>query len=92
MDLQTLLRQVHDDQTLLRFARALMADKTAHPADGTDWQNDTVEGFLESAIAWAETVTSGSAKACSRPIRGSSSRFSCTAARSTNDRDLLSSL
>lgn len=54
MDLQTLLHQVHDDQTFLRFARALMADKTAHPSDRTEWQNDTVEEFLESAIAWAE--------------------------------------
>jgi len=54
VDLQTLLHQVHDDQTFLRFARALMADKTAHSSESTEWQNDTVEGFLESAIAWAE--------------------------------------
>lgn len=54
MDLQPLLHQVHDPQTFLRFARALMADKTACSSDDTDWQNVTVEGFLESAIAWAE--------------------------------------
>ncbi|MDZ5602036.1 hypothetical protein SJI00_04475 [Pseudomonas sp. RP23018S] len=54
MDLQALLHQVHDDQTFLHFARALMADKTACPAGGADWQNHRVEAFLESAIAWAE--------------------------------------
>jgi len=54
VELHDLLDQVNDDQTFLCFARALMADRAATSPDGMDWQNNTIEGFLESAIAWAE--------------------------------------
>lgn len=53
MELHDLLDQVNDDQTFLRFARALMTDRATSP-DDTGWQNNTIVGFLESAIAWAE--------------------------------------
>ncbi|XVN15726.1 hypothetical protein QZH46_07060 [Pseudomonas corrugata] len=55
MELHDLLDQVNDSQTFLRFARALMADC----ADSMDWENNTIEGFLESAIAWAESSDFG---------------------------------
>lgn len=59
MELHDLLKQVHDDQTFLRFSRALMADRAATPPDSVNWQNNTIEGFLESAIAWAEVSDFG---------------------------------
>lgn len=54
VELHNLLDQVNDDQTFLRFARALMADKATTSPDAMDWQNNTIEEFLESAIAWVE--------------------------------------
>jgi hypothetical protein len=60
VELHDLLDLVNDDQTFLRFARALMADRAATASeDSTDWENNTIEGFLESAIAWAETSDFG---------------------------------
>ena len=57
---------VTDAASLLAFARALAADRTASVArervapsspygpDAGGWENTTIEAFLESAIAWAE--------------------------------------
>ena len=59
MDLSYLLDQVNDDKSFLRFAHALMTDRAAASADSTDWENDTIDGFLESAVAWAETSDFG---------------------------------
>lgn len=59
MELHDLLDQVNDNQTFLRFARALMADSAAASSDDRGWQNNTIEGFLESAIAWAEASDFG---------------------------------
>lgn len=59
MDPDDLLEEVNDDQSFLRFAHALMADKAAASADSTDWENDTIDGFLESAVAWAESSDFG---------------------------------
>ncbi|HCT05655.1 MAG TPA: hypothetical protein DIW86_09865 [Pseudomonas sp.] len=54
MELHDLLDQVNDPQSFLQFANALMADRAETPPSGEDWQNTTIEGFLESAIAWAQ--------------------------------------
>lgn len=59
MERYDLLKQANDDQTVLRFCRALMADRAAIPPDSVDWQNTTIEGFLESAIAWAQACDFG---------------------------------
>lgn len=59
MDLHDLLDQVDDGQTFLRFARALAEDRAAASPEGTDWQNDTIESFLECAVAWAEASDFG---------------------------------
>ena len=61
-----LLDAVCDRETFLAFVRALAADRLddvrAHEAapaspDGSgDWQNVTIEDFLESAASWADDV------------------------------------
>lgn len=65
MEPDDLLDQVNDNQTFLRFARELMADRAASPVAtawqnvGTYWQNDTIEDFLAGAIGWAEDTNFG---------------------------------
>lgn len=53
-----LLDEVNDDQTFLQFARALMEDG-AVATEENGWQNSTISGFLDSAIAWAEASDFG---------------------------------
>lgn len=66
MKLTDYLDRVEDQESFLVFAKALMADKEderhkekaeklnpySHGWNG--WENNTIEGYLESAIAWAE--------------------------------------
>jgi len=59
MDPYDFLDQVNDGQTFLRFARALAEDRAAALPEGTDWQNNTIESFLECAVAWAESSDFG---------------------------------
>ncbi|MBS7600567.1 hypothetical protein BV82_10745 [Pseudomonas donghuensis] len=51
VELHEHLDQVRDAETFLRFARALAADKST----SIDWENTTIEAFLEGAISWAES-------------------------------------
>ena len=65
MKLHEYLEQVTDQDSFLEFARALMADKAdedrkerEHPSNPyshgwNGWENNTIVGFLDSAIAWA---------------------------------------
>lgn len=50
MDLHEQLAEVMDATTFLAFVHALAADKRAN----NDWENTSVEAFLDAAIAWAE--------------------------------------
>lgn len=59
MELHDLLDQVNDTQSFLQFANALMADRVATPPHSEDWQNTTIDGFLEGAIAWAQASDFG---------------------------------
>ncbi len=73
MKLESYLDKVVDEKSFLEFARALQADKEdedhrekenpsspyAHGLNG--WENTTIDGFLESAIAWAEDSKFGQA-------------------------------
>mgnify|MGYP003141281635 CR=1 FL=1 len=73
MELESYLDKVIDEASFLEFARALQADKAdedrsekknpsnpySHGCNG--WQNTTIEGFLESAAAWAEDCAFGEA-------------------------------
>lgn len=66
IDLHLLLEQVCDERSFLIFLKALMDDRidelekekinpsSPYGAGANGWENDTIEGFLESAIAWAE--------------------------------------
>ncbi len=65
-ELHELLDDVKDEKSFLNFAKALQADKEdevrkekqsppspySHGLNG--WENSNIEGFLESAIAFAE--------------------------------------
>lgn len=66
MDLDELLEKVEDQESFLAFAKALQADKEdeakkeqltpSNPySHGLNrWENSSIEGFLESAIAFTE--------------------------------------
>ena len=66
MELESYLDNVIDENSFLVFAKALQADKEdesrkekANPANSyshghNGWENSTIDGFLESAIAWAK--------------------------------------
>lgn len=56
-----LLENVKDEKTFLLFVKALITDREPHedkPSDEVgfteDWANNSISGFLESAVAWAE--------------------------------------
>ncbi|GMA99566.1 hypothetical protein [Pelosinus sp. IPA-1] len=69
--LHLLVDQVHDEKTFLIFLKALMDGRidevekekislsSPYGAGANGWQNDTIEGFLEAAIAWAEDSKRG---------------------------------
>ncbi len=71
MELDELLKSVTDEASLLRFISALREDRLAEDAaqqtSGIDacgrgpqgWENHTIEGFLEAALAWAESTNFG---------------------------------
>ena len=73
MKLESYLDKVIDEASFLEFARALQADKAdedhkeekkpsnpySHGSNG--WQNATIDGFLGSAVAWAEDGNFGEA-------------------------------
>lgn len=50
MDLDQALQRVVDERSFLAFVQALSADRR----QATDWQNDCIEDFLDSAHAWAD--------------------------------------
>ncbi|QIL90507.1 hypothetical protein GNX18_12625 [Microbulbifer sp. SH-1] len=66
VDLFSLAEKVHDEETFVEFLRELMRDRekeialeiespsSPYGAGALGWQNITIEGFLESAIAWSE--------------------------------------
>ena len=56
-----LLEKVKDEQSFLNFARALQMDRESREGKAIDefgfsddWANNSISGFLEGAIAWAE--------------------------------------
>ena len=71
------LDRVHDEQSFLAFARALLADRfdalakeqapRPYGAGGPNgWENATIEDFLEGAIAWAEASNLGLSQGLTR--------------------------
>lgn len=66
VDLFLLAERVHDEETFVEFLRELMKDReeeialetespsSPYEAGALGWQNTTIEGFLESAVAWSE--------------------------------------
>lgn len=70
-DLWTELEHVCDEISFIKFLEVLAADRKdaaireksgLPPSDGTgtsDWQNGTIENFLECAAAWASSSIDG---------------------------------
>ena len=73
MELESYLDKVTDESSFLEFAKALQADREdevrkelKEPSDPygqghNGWENSTIDGFLESAVAWAEDGAFGKA-------------------------------
>jgi len=71
MSLIDKLEQVRDRDSFFAFVRALIEDREdelakekitpTHPysAGANGWENKTIEAFLESALAWAESTSMG---------------------------------
>jgi hypothetical protein len=71
MELHEQIEHVTDQQSFLAFARALTQDRIAavsaeakadsspYGQDAGDWENVSIESFLEAAIAWAEDSNFG---------------------------------
>jgi hypothetical protein len=69
--LSDLLEQVNDRESFFTFVRSLVRDRRAavgargatavqiQPLDPSDWENDTIEDYLEAALAWAEDSNMG---------------------------------
>ena len=57
MTLIELLDKVDDEKSFSIFVGALISDFQKSPGE---WQNSTIETFLESALAWAEASDFGS--------------------------------
>jgi len=47
------LPHVTDQQAFIAFVRMLQAER-ADPQTRAEWENDTIEAYLEAAAAWAE--------------------------------------
>jgi hypothetical protein len=70
-ELQCILNEVFDERSLLKFVRALVADRmksleqeketpsSPYGPDAGGSENTTIEGFLKAAAAWAETTKFG---------------------------------
>ena len=73
MKLEEYLDKVEDEISFLDFVRALQVDKEDEQRKENDnpsnpynhgwngWENSTIEGFLESAVAWAQDSDFGRA-------------------------------
>ena len=69
--LSDLLEQVHDRESFFTFVRSLVHDRRAavhargvaaagtHALDRHEWENETIEAYLEAALAWAEDSNMG---------------------------------
>ena len=55
MDVKTLQKQVEDRESFFAFVQALIIDCEATH----NWENTTIEAFLESALAWAKDSNMG---------------------------------
>ncbi|MFN8480117.1 MAG: hypothetical protein U0074_20035 [Kouleothrix sp.] len=47
------LPQVSDQRSFIAFVRMLQAER-ADPQTRAEWENETIEAYLEAAAAWAE--------------------------------------
>ncbi len=50
-----LLEEVKDEKSFLLFVKSLIKDRKSPD----DWENNTIDDFLESSVAWAEDSSFG---------------------------------
>ena len=55
-ELTTRLESVDDERTFVAFLKALETDFRSNPGQ---WQNSSIEAFLECAASWAEDTRNG---------------------------------
>ncbi|GAA0180862.1 hypothetical protein SH2C18_34820 [Clostridium sediminicola] len=53
-----LVDEVEDENTFIGFIEVLMKDRIKNKVID-EWQNDTIEGFLDSACTWAKCSKNG---------------------------------
>jgi len=75
MELEDYLDKVIDQSSLLEFAKALQTDKenedlkqkenpvSPYSSGHNGWESNTISGYLEASIAWAEDSNFGDAQA-----------------------------
>jgi hypothetical protein len=76
MELYELLEAVRDETTFVAFAKALLRDLRENEAE---WENGTIENFLEAGIAWAESTQVGASQglAAASPWKRAASFLYC---------------
>jgi len=76
MELHELLEGVHDEASFLAFVRALLSDLRINAAS---WESGSLEQFLESSLAWAESTNLGATQglASSSPWRRAATYLYC---------------
>jgi hypothetical protein len=63
MQMNERLEAVNDEATFLAFVDALIADRQTN---GESWENNSIEGFLESASSWATDSNFGARQGLSQ--------------------------
>lgn len=73
MELHEQLEAVSDEVSFLAFVRALIKDREAEVGRAVDifgrgengWENQSIEGFLDAALSWAESTNVGASQGLS---------------------------
>jgi hypothetical protein len=58
-NLDAALEAVSDELSFLAFARALVEDRRRNERS---WENESIEQFLDSAVAWGEATNLGASQ------------------------------
>ena len=77
MELNLKLEQVHDRDSFFEFVRQLVSDRrmeiereamdtsSPSPHDAAEWENSTIDSYLDAALSWAEDTGMGTTQGLS---------------------------